>query len=57
MPAIFQKDLIFVDEGNPGILEGGGINFYKWRKIADIISEVLQSQQSIVLSLCTHMLT
>jgi len=42
--AITLKDLTFLEDGNPDLLEDGGINFYKWRKIAEVIQEVLEYQ-------------
>jgi len=42
--AITLKDLIFLEDGNPDQLEGGGINCYKWRKIAEIILNALEFQ-------------
>jgi len=42
--AITLKDLTFLEDGNPDQLEGGGINFYKWRKISEVIQEVLEYQ-------------
>jgi len=42
--AITLKDLTFLEDGNPDHLEGGGINFYKWRKIAEVIQLLLEYQ-------------
>jgi len=45
--AITLKDLTFLEDGNPDHLEGGGINFYKWRKISEVIGEVLEYQHIV----------
>eukprot|EP01129_Flabellula_baltica_P016482 TRINITY_DN878_c5_g1_i1.p1 TRINITY_DN878_c5_g1~~TRINITY_DN878_c5_g1_i1.p1 ORF type:complete len:952 (-),score=201.60 TRINITY_DN878_c5_g1_i1:52-2907(-) len=42
--AIALKDLTFLEDGNPNFLLDGGINFYKFRKIAQTIFETLQFQ-------------
>lgn len=39
---IATKDLTFIEDGNPDKLENGGINFYKWRKVSEVIHNVLQ---------------
>jgi son of sevenless-like protein len=40
--AMALKDLTFLEDGNPDRLETGGINFYKWRKLSEIVHDVLQ---------------
>eukprot|EP01133_Synstelium_polycarpum_P016775 gene16775-19948_t len=40
----YMKDLMFVEEGNPSTI-GGLINFYKQRKIAEIVFQLHQYQQ------------
>eukprot|EP01132_Coremiostelium_polycephalum_P005282 gene5282-6575_t len=41
---IYLKDLTFIEDGNPSII-GGLINFYKQRKIAEVIFQIQQYQQ------------
>ncbi|KAF2072720.1 hypothetical protein CYY_005961 [Polysphondylium violaceum] len=41
---IHLKDLTFIEEGNPSII-GGLINFYKQRKIYEVIFQISQYQQ------------
>jgi len=36
--------LTFIEDGNPDFLQGGGINFYKWRKVADVVNDILLFQ-------------
>ncbi|KYQ99732.1 regulator of chromosome condensation domain-containing protein [Tieghemostelium lacteum] len=40
----YLKDLTFIEDGNPSVI-GGLINFYKHRKIAEVIFQILQFQQ------------
>jgi len=40
------KELIYIDEGNPSVLEGGGINFFKFRRIYTAVSEYLSYQET-----------
>jgi len=42
--AITLRDLTLLEDANPDILEDGGINCYKWRKIAEIIQNILDYQ-------------
>jgi hypothetical protein len=46
--AVALKDLTFLEEGNPDTLSNGGINFYKWRKIAGVIQEIMEFQTSSI---------
>eukprot|EP00008_Paramoeba_atlantica_P002026 CAMPEP_0201502282 /NCGR_PEP_ID=MMETSP0151_2-20130828/84050_1 /ASSEMBLY_ACC=CAM_ASM_000257 /TAXON_ID=200890 /ORGANISM="Paramoeba atlantica, Strain 621/1 / CCAP 1560/9" /LENGTH=875 /DNA_ID=CAMNT_0047895863 /DNA_START=103 /DNA_END=2730 /DNA_ORIENTATION=- len=42
---VYLTDLTFVLDGNPDRVEGGTlINFFKWRKVADIITEIKNYQ-------------
>jgi len=45
--AITLRDLTFLEDGNPDLLEAGGINCYKWRKIAELIQDVLEYQHVV----------
>ena len=34
-----------MDEGNPELLQNGGVNFYKFKMTFDLVQEVLHAQQ------------
>jgi son of sevenless-like protein len=40
--AMALKDLTFIEDGNPDSLENGGINFYKWRKLSEVVHNIMQ---------------
>uniref|UniRef100_A0A6B2L6F3 Ras-GEF domain-containing protein n=1 Tax=Arcella intermedia TaxID=1963864 RepID=A0A6B2L6F3_9EUKA len=42
--AITLKDLTYIEEGNPDFLQGGGINFYKLKRVSLVISDIMSSQ-------------
>jgi hypothetical protein len=42
--ALSLKDLTFVEDGNPDKLETGGVNFYKWRKLSEVVHDVLSNR-------------
>uniref|UniRef100_A0A6B2L5N7 Ras-GEF domain-containing protein n=1 Tax=Arcella intermedia TaxID=1963864 RepID=A0A6B2L5N7_9EUKA len=42
--AITLKDLTFLEDGNPTFLQDGGINFYKFRKIGEVVQEIASYQ-------------
>jgi len=44
--SISLKDLTFVEDGNPDFLSSGGINFYKWYKVSEVIHNVFQYQET-----------
>lgn len=42
--ALSLKDLTFIEDGNPDKLETGGINFYKWRKLSEVVHDILSNR-------------
>jgi len=48
--ALTLKDLTFIEDGNPDKLEDGSTNFYKYRKMAEVISLCLSTRDVIATS-------
>ncbi|EDR26295.1 guanine nucleotide exchange factor, putative [Entamoeba dispar SAW760] len=49
---ILSKDLMLIDEGNPDKLGDGTINLYKWRKVYELIQQVLNAKGQTTKNSC-----
>ena len=43
---IYMQDMVFIEDGNPDLLQNGQINFQKRRLYADVMKEMQQYQQT-----------